>query len=515
MIEYIYFVKCPNCEDEPFDFFNDAKDFAMSCISKKPVITQTEVNRNDFGECTDYCDLGTVWSWEETMKDIPAEPEDMVFSKSETFGCKCGGNCKCEPGTCKCHDLEFEDDNFFAVNAEEDFPLDEGFRVSFDNKEDQNEFFKLCRETGMYTPADLDRFMQEYEADDSNLLDKLRGYKAEIDSWDIEESCERKPIPEGMAEDIPSDDYYVITTTEGGKRYYIRNDIDFKNPPEDAYEWFTHDLDKAQLFSSRQMAGGYFVERKLADNVFALGPNNRRVSYYDYVKTPYECWLIDTSAMKESCERKPIPEGMTIEQLVEEMEENEDTVECALCQDLFDKSTCRKELNLGWLCSRCADDLAARGEGPVFKEDNYWDFLDEEVEDSAKRNNWDYDPKGECEFTAYDDYGNEVVYYVPQPEVLEALIDLVDDEYIQFQTKETDELRTVQALKAAGKLREFLMDDFSTHVSNYSLELEDYFKDTDAPERAAAIEASTEEKDDGPGRGAFRSWNDFWSWKEH
>ena len=107
------------------------------------------------------------------------------------------------------------------------------------------------------------------------------------------------------ATEIPSDDYYIITTTEGGKRYYIRNDIDFKNPPEDAYEWFTHDLDKAQLFSSRKMAGEYFAERKLADNVFALGPNNRRVRYYDYVKTPYECWLIDTGALKESSGVQP------------------------------------------------------------------------------------------------------------------------------------------------------------------------------------------------------------------
>lgn len=270
MIEYIYIVKCPNCEDEHFHFFDEAKACAMGYISDKPIITQVEVKRNDFGECTDSHDLGTVWSWEDVMKDIPAEPEATVFSKSETFGCACknGGECTCD-GDCKCHkDSEFDDDDFFTFEAE-DFPLDEGFRVSFDNKEDQNEFFKLCRETGMYTPADLDCFMKEYEADDSNLLDKLREYKAEIDSWDIEESCERKPVPEGM----------------------------------------------------------------------------------------------------------------TIEQLVEEMEENEDTVECALCQDLFDKSTCRKELNLGWLCSRCADDLAARGEGPVFKEDNYWDFLDEEVEE--------------------------------------------------------------------------------------------------------------------------------------
>ena len=84
MVTYIYFVKCPDCEDEYFDFFDEAKEFALGCLSKKPIITQTEVCRNDFGECTDSADLGTVWSWEDMMKDT--EPEDMVFSKDETFG---------------------------------------------------------------------------------------------------------------------------------------------------------------------------------------------------------------------------------------------------------------------------------------------------------------------------------------------------------------------------------------------------------------------------------------------
>lgn len=101
-------------------------------------------------------------------------------------------------------------------------------------------------------------------------------------------------------DNTPSDDYYVITTTEGGKRYYIRNDIDFKNPPEDAYKWFTHDLDKAQMFSSIQMAGEYFVERDLGSNVFAVDDKGRKVRYYDYVKTPYTCWLIDTGVIRES-----------------------------------------------------------------------------------------------------------------------------------------------------------------------------------------------------------------------
>jgi hypothetical protein len=76
---------------------------------------------------------------------------------------------------------------------------------------------------------------------------------------------------------------------------------------------------------------------------------------------------------------KPIPEGMTIEQLVEEMEENEDTVECTWCNELFDKSECRKEVDLGWLCSRCEAAIKSRGETLTFRENNYWDFLDEDV----------------------------------------------------------------------------------------------------------------------------------------
>jgi hypothetical protein len=70
---------------------------------------------------------------------------------------------------------------------------------------------------------------------------------------------------------------------------------------------------------------------------------------------------------------------MTIEQLVEEMEENEDTVECTWCEELFDKSECRKEVDLGWLCSRCEMAIKSRGETLTFRENNYWDFLNEEI----------------------------------------------------------------------------------------------------------------------------------------
>ncbi len=197
MVTYIYFVKCPNCEDEHFDFFDDAKAFAMSCMSQKPIITQTEVCRHDFGECTDSADLGTIWSWEDAMQGVSVEPECATFSKTATFG-----------------------------------------------------------------------------SDDSD---------PEFDNLD--------------------------------------NSVDFEAVESETSEGST-------------------------------------------------------------AERKPIPEGMTIEQLVEEMEENEDTVECTWCNDLFDKSECRKEVDLGWLCSRCEMAIKSRGETLTFREGNYWDFLDEDLEDT-------------------------------------------------------------------------------------------------------------------------------------
>lgn len=84
MLTYIYLVKCPNCDDEYFDFFKEAEAYALGKLSEKPIITQTEVNRNDFGECTDHCDLGTVWSWEDVMgKETDAEPKISVFTKDD------------------------------------------------------------------------------------------------------------------------------------------------------------------------------------------------------------------------------------------------------------------------------------------------------------------------------------------------------------------------------------------------------------------------------------------------
>ena len=252
MLTYIYFVKCPDCEDEHFDFFNDAKEYAMGCLSKKPSITQIEVDRNDFGECTDSCDLGTVWSWEEAMgiesEDTPAK---SVFTK-----------------------------------------------------------------------------------DDLKLM--ASGQDPEFDALD--------------------------------------NSVDFNNE-EDSFSSAEEAIDFLVKDEEEAIAGYEKVEDAFED--FEVENKKEILDTIDHIKEEEEEHIEELKAV---CERKPIPEGMTIEQLVEAMEENEDEVECTWCNELFGKDQCRKEVNLGWLCDRCQAAIKSRGESLTFRENDYWDFLDENTE---------------------------------------------------------------------------------------------------------------------------------------
>lgn len=61
-------------------------------------------------------------------------------------------------------------------------------------------------------------------------------------------------------------------------------------------------------------------------------------------------------------------EGYNLAELKERLEENEDTVECGWCNELFDKTDCRKEVDLGYLCPQCVAAIKSRGEQLVFIE---------------------------------------------------------------------------------------------------------------------------------------------------
>ena len=268
MTTYIYFVKCPGCEDEHFDFFDEAKEFALGCLSQKPIITQTEVCRNDFGECTDSADLGTVWSWEDMMKDTESKVDDS-----------------CSHVLCKA-DLEDVDSEFDDLDNSVDF-----------------------------NPEISDEGLEEWINPSSSQGPYVIKVKNNADGYNYEGNGGRSLVR------IDSNALSVFNSYDAA----MKAKMSYKNPKS--------------------------VE------IVLLADEQKLV----------EC-------------RKPIPEGMTIEQLVEEMEENEDTVECTWCEDLFDKSECRYEVDLGWLCSRCEMAIKSRGETLTFREGNYWDFLEEGLE---------------------------------------------------------------------------------------------------------------------------------------
>ena len=232
MITYVYLVKCPECEDEFFDFFDEAKEYALGCLSKKPIITQTEVNRNDFGECTDHCDLGTVWSWEEMMKETEAEPTTSIFTKDDL-----------------------------------------------------------------------------------------------------------KTLPTGQDPEFDSLDNSVDFEIDGDSISTVGDAIDFLVKDEE------------------EAIAGY---EKVEDRIKAFDAENEEeiLDTIDHIKAEEEEHIEELEALfdnKEAIhERKPIPEGMTIEELVEAMEENEDTVECTKCGNLVEKASCHhNKEGFGWCCTTC------------------------------------------------------------------------------------------------------------------------------------------------------------------
>lgn len=457
MVQYIYFVKCPNCEDEHFDFFDEAKGFAMGCLSKKPIITQTEVCRNDFGECTDSADLGTVWSWEDVMKDTE-EPEASVFSKGDLD--------KYDPD----NDSEFADDDFFAVNE-----LDEAKQgvVEGDDRASLSEMksgaFKdlLLSKLSVMTKEDLKARL------DANEDDEIVLFSGDPREWG---KVNRQ---------------YFVTAINGVYEYcYVDTDIDNEDDEPEVIETFENidDLWNYVMEELNDEHSDYYPEFNFVDSITE-----------DFVE--------------ESCSRKPVPEGMTIEQLVETMEENEDEVECTWCNDLFPKDMCKKEVNLGYLCSRCADGIMSRGETLTFKENNYWDFLDDEKPGITEG----YNPSDKVELY-YDDltitvygtrrdvddwdeseYSGEYTYEVRKDDVADTI-------WTEFITEEdvTDVPGGLDTLEDNDEWRKFLETHFDTLFDKYYSELLDYYR-----EDAADDFSDNYEPDDGPDPdAAYDAWRD-------
>ena len=407
MIEYIYFVKCPNCEDEHFDFFDEAKEYAMGCLSKNPIITQVEVCRNDFGECTDSTDLGTIWSSDYVIADVDKEPSDTPSLLTKDFLNKVGTE----------EDPEFAAlDN--SVDAEE--PVEEPAGEPGETSE-----------------------ISEISAIDE-VPDNFRKPLTEASEYDLSalvtdsinhlvNDLGKDPWSEDFADEVAYDleNNYDIETVDGPLNYNHW----FDAVAGEVSRQVNRDYRKDTL---EENFGVYFKKKedwdefkKLCDEIGIYTMGDVESFMRQEGATPdtlldtlrdYRAELGPDFKIKES--RKPVPDGMTIEQLVEEMEENEDMVECTWCNDLFPKDECRKEVDLGYLCSRCEAAIKSRGEKLTFVENDYWDFLDEEIEEPKE-------PNSETRYWKcfYDNNDVAVIEAADEDEAMDTFMNYYNDEY--------------------------------------------------------------------------------------
>lgn len=403
MIEYIYFVKCPNCDDEPFDFFDAAKEFAMGCLSEKPIITQVEVCRNDFGECTDSHDLGTIWSWEDMIKDVSTDESAVSIFTQGDFD-------KYNPDK----DSEFDS----LDNSVDDVP------DNFCMPESLIEDTRVLTETDMldanWAINNCSPLVKQMIADD--MICGISAEKVIDRRIRFAQKTGRCPFCGGTLDDMICDmcknsfrqngcnglntkliDALLIRSIEkadpkfknlsiNDKVEYIFNAY-FGNPNESGKNTEKR-VDRENNRNKILGGSGYdesanrvrAAKQKIKQEILLADKRETeindalaKVKPEDYIKEDvYASAKSDIQAFgnipvavdesKASVSRKPIPEGMTIEQLVEEMEENEDTVECKWCHELFDKSEVRYEVDLGYLCDQCTAAIKSRGETLTFRE---------------------------------------------------------------------------------------------------------------------------------------------------
>ena len=382
MIQYIYFVKCPNCEDEHFDFFDEAKEYAMGCLSKKPIITQVEVCRNDFGECTDSTDLGTIWSSDYVIADVDKEPSDEPSLLTKDFLNQVGTE----------EDPEFAAlDNSVDVEEPIEEPAGEHGETAEISVIDEvpDNFRKPLTEASEYDLSalvadsinhlvnDLGKDPWSEDFADEVAYDLENNYDIEAVNDPLNYSNWFDAVAGEVSRQVNRD--YGKDALEENFSVYFKKKEDWDEFKRLCDEIGIKTMGDVERFMGEQDATPDTLLDVLRDYRTDLGP--------------------DFKIVDEGC-RKPVPEGMTIEQLVETMEENEDEVECTWCNDLFPKDICKKEVNLGYLCPRCADGIMSRGETLTFKQNNYWDFLDER---------FDRDPFDHHDSEHNDDFSADVI----------------------------------------------------------------------------------------------------------
>lgn len=144
---YIYIVHSDINENNIYSEFateEEAIDYARRNKDELTYVDKVEVVLDEDGEIIEMFDSETIWVYDDEFDGYTGDMEENVF------------------------DIDFDGE----------YPLDEGIQLK--NRAEQDEFFKLCDEIGIYTARDIENFMKEVGCTHENILQALRDYRAEL-----------------------------------------------------------------------------------------------------------------------------------------------------------------------------------------------------------------------------------------------------------------------------------------------------------------------------------------------
>jgi hypothetical protein len=212
-------------------------------------------------------------------------------------------------------------------------------------------------------------------------------------------------------------------------------------------------------------------------------------------------------------ERKPVPANMSIDDLVEAMEVNEDDVECRRCEELFDKSECIYDEDYrGWLCSACQRAVVDHGgdlnigEAPLTESSKYKDSVEFHYDALTATITTKVIPATleDPEDYLEGEYTDEFDFEVETSTVEEVLWDFLTDEDV------SDVPGGLEALEDDAAWRAFLDVHFEELLEKYNDKFLKHFRE-DAEEEAREVfqERYAELHSEGPDPDrAYDEWRD-------
>jgi hypothetical protein len=214
-------------------------------------------------------------------------------------------------------------------------PLTEGFMFSLNNEKDLAEFTKLCKEVGMKTIGDLDRFVKETAEDKGTILDKLRAYRDELGAdFKLKESATKLQEDAFCVAEYLG--YYIYKDTTGSKPYWCQR----------GYTDQCWDMSFASLAEIKD----YIKKHK---NDYLDEEDDDDYYYFESVK--------DGSQLKEAFTKEE-QEEYNMDEDGNSLDSYDRYVRCTWCDEIFTEDQCVFEADMGWLCDRCYEAILSRGE---------------------------------------------------------------------------------------------------------------------------------------------------------